>query len=181
MKLKKWVQIIGISLGVVALAACSSGHKNAWSTNEGNQQASAEGAESSGLGDEDRLSDGSDGENTKHLASKNTYYFDFDSDAIHPDDQESIANHAQKLASSGGKVKVMLEGHTDPRGSREYNIGLGERRAKSVAEAMASKGVKPNQLRLVSYGAEKLAAPGATDSDYQKDRRVVLVNTQGQG
>lgn len=180
MKLKKWVQVIGIGMSVVALAACSSGHKkNAWAMNDANQQASNEDAQSSGLGEEDRLGD-ENGGSGKRLAAKNTYYFDYDSDAIHPDDRESIANHAQKLAASG-KAKVMLEGHTDPRGSREYNIGLGERRAKSVAEAMSSKGVKPNQLRLVSYGAEKLASTGASESDYQKDRRVVLVNTEGKG
>lgn len=180
MKLKKWVQIIGISLSVVALAACSSGHKkNTWSMNDGSQQAANDDAQSSGLGDEDRLSDAGDEGSAKHLA-KNTYYFDFDSDAVHPEDRASIDSHADKLASNG-KAKVMLEGHTDPRGSREYNIGLGERRAKSVAEVMASKGVKPSQLRLVSYGAEKLAAPGTSESDYQKDRRVVLVNTQNQG
>lgn len=178
MKLKKWVQVIGIGMSVVALAACSSGHKkNAWSA-DGNQMASNDQVESSGLGEEDSLGDGEG--SAKHL-SKNTYYFDFDSDAIHPDDREAIDSHANKLAASGGKAKVMLEGHTDPRGSREYNIGLGERRAKSVAEAMASKGVKPSQLRLVSYGAEKLASAGSTESDYQKDRRVVLVNTEGQG
>jgi peptidoglycan-associated lipoprotein len=180
MKLKKWVQIIGIGLGVIALAACHSQKKqNQWSMNDNSQQG-VDGAQSSGLGDEDRLSDGSDDSHAKHLVSKNTYYFDYDSDTIHSDDRQSIDTHAKKLASNT-TAKVMLEGHTDPRGSREYNIGLGERRAKAVAEAMASKGVKSTQLRLVSYGAEKLAAPGTTESDYQKDRRVVLVNTQNQG
>ena len=177
MKLKKWVQIIAIGLGAVTLVACSSGHKNknAWAVNDSNQAYNSDDAQSSGVGDEDRLSDADNANShTSHLA-KNTYYFDFNSDEIHADDRASIDSHASKLATNG-KTKVMLEGHTDPRGSREYNIGLGERRAKAVAEVMTTKGVKPTQLRLVSYGAEKLAAPGTTDSDYQKDRRVVLVN-----
>lgn len=182
MKLKKWVQIIGIGFCAVTLAACHSAKKqNTWSMNDGNQQVSSDDAQSSGLGNEDRLSDGSDDSHARHLAAnKNTYYFDFDSDTIHSDDRPSIDANAKKLATNT-KSKVMLEGHTDPRGSREYNIGLGERRAKAVAEAMAGKGVKPTQLRLVSYGAEKLAAPGTSETDYQKDRRVVLVNTQNQG
>jgi len=174
MKLKTWVQIIAIGLSVVTLTACSSGKKNSWSMNEGNNQAMNDDAQSTGLGDEDRLGD-EGGRGGRLASNKNTYYFDFDSDAIHPDDRASIDAHAGKLASSG-KSKVMLEGHTDPRGSREYNIGLGERRAKSVAEAMASKGVKPDQLRLVSYGAEKPASQGTSESAYQQDRRVVLVD-----
>ena len=75
-------------------------------------------------------------------------------------------------------MNVLLEGHTDPRGSREYNIGLGERRAKAVAQVLTDKGVDPSQIRVVSYGAEKLATAGHSDSDYQLDRRVVLVYVQ---
>lgn len=174
MKLKTWVQIIGIGLSVAALAACSSGHKkNAWAVNDSNQAYNDE-AQSSGLGDEDRLAEADNGVSANQLA-KRTYYFDFDSNVIHDDDRPAINAHARQLAKNGSS-KVMLEGHTDPRGSREYNIGLGERRAKSVAEAMTAQGAKPNQLRLVSYGAEKPAAPGNSESAYQKDRRVVLVN-----
>ena len=75
-------------------------------------------------------------------------------------------------------ARVILEGHTDPRGSREYNVALGERRANAVAEFMKEKGVNPEQIRVVSYGAQRLAAPGRTESDYQLDRRVVLVYSQ---
>jgi peptidoglycan-associated lipoprotein len=81
----------------------------------------------------------------------------------------------RKYLLSHPLAKIILEGNTDPRGSREYNIGLGERRAKAVANIMLAKGVNPKQIRIVSYGAEKLAVPGHNEADYQLDRRVELV------
>ncbi|CAM4410285.1 MAG: Peptidoglycan-associated lipoprotein [Legionellaceae bacterium] len=104
-----------------------------------------------------------------------TYYFDFDKSDIQDIDRGSLEVQAKYLASHPS-AKVLLEGHTDPRGSREYNIALGERRAKAVASALKLLGVEEAQIRIVSYGAEKLAAQGHSDEDYQLDRRVNLVD-----
>ena len=132
-------------------------------------------AQAAGAGDECSFGDAQNaGSSTKRLgANGKVYYFDYDSNIVRDSDKPAINTHASNLAKNPNS-KAMLEGHTDPRGSREYNIGLGERRAKSVAEEMASNGVDPNQIRIVSYGAEKLASNGYTEDDYQKDRRVVL-------
>lgn len=171
MKLKKWINLVFVGGSILMLAACSSKHKNPdqMAINDAN---SAYGAQTASIDDGSDFGDRAGG---RHLASGKVYYFDFDSNVIHDSDKPAIAANASYLATHGNQ-KVTLEGHTDPRGSREYNVGLGERRAKSVAQALGEKGVHPSQVRLVSYGAEKLASNGNTETDYQKDRRVVLVN-----
>jgi len=174
MKLKPFIQIIVTGACILTLAACSTGRRAGHDVNGENQAYSD--ASASGVGDDARFGDQAGG--GRRLASNGrVYYFDYDSNVVRDSDKPAIDSHAQKLASNSGKA--MLEGHTDPRGSREYNIGLGERRAKSVAQVMASKGVKADQMRVVSYGAEKPASPGTSEEDYQQDRRVVLDYPQG--
>lgn len=176
MKLK---ELVNLSLTVgcaLTLLACSSMRKqqtdNAAIRNA-NAAYTGANAQTAGLGEEGRFGEGQ----TDQLMAKRTYYFDFDSNIVHDGDKPAIYANADYLISHRN-AKIILEGHTDPRGSREYNIGLGERRAKSVAQLLATKGVNPNQIRLVSYGAEKLAAFGHKEADYQKDRRVVLAFLQ---
>ncbi len=172
--LKPWMKIILVGVTIVSLTACSSGRKRSQDAVNSENQSYSD-ATSSGVGDETRFGDQAGG---KRVASNGrVYYFDYDSNVVHDDDKPAIQHHASKLA--GSSATAMVEGHTDPRGSREYNIGLGERRAKSVAQIMAANGVKPNQVRVVSYGAEKPASPGTSEADYQQDRRVVLVSPQG--
>jgi peptidoglycan-associated lipoprotein len=174
MKLKQWTQIILVGCSIITLAACST-HRNrdGSAINDANSAYNSE-SQTSSVGDESTFGDQANGGQS---LSKRVYYFDYDSNAVHQSDMPAIASNAQYLVSHA-RAKIMLEGHTDPRGSREYNIGLGERRAKAVAEIMTEKGVNPGQIRVVSYGAEKLASPGHTEGDYQRDRRVVLVYLQ---
>jgi peptidoglycan-associated lipoprotein len=106
--------------------------------------------------------------------SKTTYYFSFDSNVISASDKASIKAHAHYLLKHPSS-KVLVEGNTDPRGSREYNIALGERRANSVVNTLKSYGVSPRQIRATSYGSEKLAASGNAEADYQLDRRAKIV------
>ncbi|RDI41818.1 OmpA family protein [Aquicella lusitana] len=176
MKLKKWIQIILVSSSVITLAACSSKHKNAADNAAINDANNAYvGAQSSGLGEESRFGDQAGG--GQRASAERVYYFDFDSDVVREEYKPAIDRNADYLASHAS-AKIMVEGHTDPRGSREYNIGLGERRAKAVAEILTARGVNPAQIRIVSYGAEKLATPGRTEQDFQLDRRAVLVYLQ---
>jgi peptidoglycan-associated lipoprotein len=109
--------------------------------------------------------------------TKRTYYFDYDKSEVRSEDLPAIEANADYLVNHP-TAKVLVEGHTDPRGSREYNIALGERRAKAVAAILKEKGVSSSQVRLISYGSEKLASNGHSDSDYQLDRRDVLVYLQ---
>jgi peptidoglycan-associated lipoprotein len=102
-------------------------------------------------------------------------YFDFDNAEIRPEFRDVITAHAQNLARNPTTMKVRLEGHTDERGSREYNIGLGERRAQSVRRALMLQGVGDAQLVTVSYGEERPAVPGSDEAAWAKNRRVELV------
>lgn len=174
MKLRPWMKVIVVGACVVTLAACSTGRKKGQGGM--NDDMASNEASASGLGDETRFGDDANG--SKHVAANGrVYYFDYDSNVVRDDDKPAIASNSSKIASNS--ANAMLEGHTDPRGSREYNIGLGERRAKSVAQLMTDNGVSPKKIRVVSYGAEKPASPGQGEADYQQDRRVVLVYSQG--
>jgi peptidoglycan-associated lipoprotein len=108
------------------------------------------------------------------LGSQRVIYFDFDSSDIRNEYVDVIAAHGKFLAANA-TVRVRLEGHTDERGSREYNIGLGERRAQTVRRALALQGVQESQITTVSYGEERPAAAGSDESAYSKNRRVEIV------
>ncbi|MDE0856695.1 MAG: peptidoglycan-associated lipoprotein Pal [Nevskia sp.] len=106
--------------------------------------------------------------------SAHSVYFDFDKSDIKPESVGVISNWATYL-SANPTSKVRLEGNTDERGTREYNIGLGERRANAVAQALEAKGVSASQLTTVSYGKERPVALGHDEASWQQNRRVDLV------
>jgi peptidoglycan-associated lipoprotein len=106
--------------------------------------------------------------------SNRVIYFDFDSSDIKPDYTGVVAAHARNLAANAS-IKVRLEGHTDERGSREYNIGLGERRAQAVKRALMLQGVGESQITTVSYGEERPAVTGHTEEAWARNRRVEIV------
>ena len=108
------------------------------------------------------------------LLAKRVIYFDFDSSEIKGEGTDIVGAHAKYLASNPS-ARVRLEGHTDDRGSREYNIGLGERRAQSVRRALLLQGATEAQLSTVSYGAERPAVAGHDETAWAKNRRVEVV------
>jgi peptidoglycan-associated lipoprotein len=110
------------------------------------------------------------------LADRRIIYFAFDSDSISAEDQALIAAHARFMAGRAG-VRIRLEGHTDQRGTREYNVGLGERRAQAVRRALGLQGVAEARLSTVSYGEEQPAVAGEDETAYSRNRRVELVYT----
>lgn len=99
--------------------------------------------------------------------------FDYDRADIRPEYVNIVAANAKFLNGSANR-KVRLEGHSDERGSREYNIGLGERRAQAVRRALMLQGVTEAQITTVSYGEERPAVQGSDESAYSKNRRVEL-------
>lgn len=103
----------------------------------------------------------------------NVIYFEFDSSDIRPQDADTVRRHALVLADNPN-ARVLLEGHADERGSREYNIGLGERRAQSVRRALMFQGARTNQIRTVSFGEERPAAMGSNEAAYAQNRRVEI-------
>ncbi|MCC5867652.1 MAG: peptidoglycan-associated lipoprotein Pal [Gammaproteobacteria bacterium] len=111
------------------------------------------------------------------VLSNMVIYFDFDRDAIRSEFTPTLDAHARFLMENPRR-RVRLEGHTDERGSREYNIGLGERRALSVRRYMLLQGVSADQLTTVSYGEERPAELGSGESVWARNRRVELVYRQ---
>ena len=101
-------------------------------------------------------------------------YFEYDRAEIKPEFVPIVTAHAKYLNANSSN-KVRLEGHSDERGSREYNIGLGERRAQAVRRALMLQGVTEAQITTVSYGEERPAVQGSDESAYAKNRRVELV------
>jgi peptidoglycan-associated lipoprotein len=108
------------------------------------------------------------------LLATRIVYFDFDSAVIKGQGVDVVAAHAKYLAANP-QARVRLEGNTDERGSREYNIGLGDRRAQSVRRAMLLQGVSEGQITTVSYGEERPADPGHDEAAWAKNRRVEIV------
>ena len=106
--------------------------------------------------------------------SRRVIYFEFDSSNVAAADQDLLASHAAYLAGNSGQM-VTLEGHADESGSREYNIGLGDRRAQAVRRILELQGVTPQQVNTVSYGEEKPAAEGHSDAAWRLNRRVEIV------
>lgn len=105
--------------------------------------------------------------------SKRVIYFRYDSYEVLPEYQTVLNAHAGYLASHNGR-SVVLEGHADERGSPEYNIALGEQRAKAVSKMMQLQGVTAGQLQVVSFGEEKPAVPGHDEASWQQNRRVEI-------
>jgi peptidoglycan-associated lipoprotein len=100
-------------------------------------------------------------------------YFDFDSYSVKPEYQSLIEQHARFLKTDG-KRHVVVEGHTDDRGGREYNLALGQRRAEAVRRALGLLGVGDNQVEAVSFGKEKPADPGTDEAARAKNRRAEI-------
>ena len=106
--------------------------------------------------------------------SRRVIYFEYDSAEIVMADQDTLMAHAGYLAANPGQ-RVTLEGHTDERGSREYNIALGDRRGLSVQRILELNGVGADQATVVSYGEEKPAADGHSDAAWRLNRRVEII------
>lgn len=163
---------------VLALGGCA-GKRAKTDAGAGNEAVAANtgsGVDSSGVTTVTAGENGSQGAlgPTGALGSQRVIYFDFDSSEIRGEFVDVIAAHGRFLAGNAS-VRVRLEGHSDERGSREYNIGLGERRAQTVRRALSLQGVQDSQITTVSYGEERPAAAGSDESAYSKNRRVEIV------
>ncbi len=106
-------------------------------------------------------------------------YFDFDKSELRPEFQAAIACHAEYLHEFPG-ARVTLEGNADERGTREYNLGLGERRGNAVKSALIVAGASEDQLNVVSYGEERPVCKEHNEACWQKNRRVEIVYTAKQ-
>ncbi len=112
--------------------------------------------------------------NSLRAPSNQVYYFDFDSNRVHASDVHALTIQADYLASHP-HAKIRLEGNTDNRGSREYNVGLGWRRDGGVERYLLQRGVRKSQIETVSYGKEHPVVSGNNSKAWAQNRRVNLV------
>jgi len=103
-------------------------------------------------------------------------FFDFDQDTLRPEFQTALGCHA-KYMRDRPSARITLEGHADERGSRDYNLGLGERRANTVSQALQANGGSGSQLTVVSYGEERPACTQSNEDCWARNRRVQIVYT----
>lgn len=109
-----------------------------------------------------------------NILSKRLIYFDYDSNQVKEEFRPLVAAHA-KYVSQNSKAKMIVQGHTDERGSREYNLALGQRRADAVKQMMAVLGAEGARVETVSFGEEKPRVQGASESAFSENRRAEIV------
>ena len=115
-------------------------------------------------------------DNPESLLSKRVIYFDFDKSVVRQEYRGIVAAHAAYLAAHGS-ARMTLEGHADERGTREYNLGLGERRGNAVSGLMSAQGGRGNQMTTVSYGEERPTCRVSDEECWSLNRRVEIVYT----
>jgi peptidoglycan-associated lipoprotein len=179
MQLNKVLKGLMIALPVMAVTACSSTDEatSATSGTESNQTTSgSEGnVDTTVVTPIDANAQLSEQElKEQALRETQTIYFAFDNSTIAGDYEEILAAHAAYL-SNNVDMNVTIEGHADERGTPEYNIALGERRAQAVAKYLQALGVQADQISIVSYGEEKPLLLGQSEDVYANNRRAVLV------
>ena len=166
---------LSLALAVTALVAgCSSGVKLDDKPVDGSltsQGAGGAGTSQSGVSGVDLT--GSAANKAGSQGVSRIVYFDFDSYVVRSEAQPQIEAHAKFIKAHPG-AKVQLEGNTDERGGREYNLALGQKRAEAVRRALGLLGVNDSQMEAVSYGKEKPAAEGHSEDAYAQNRRVEI-------
>lgn len=176
MQFKSHARTLAIALSLALVAGCSStggshdGSMDGTSTDGGVGTGTAGSGQVSGTGvSGDRAGQQADG----RIPEVRTIYFDYDRDSIRPEFESVLTAHARYLRSNGN-AQAVLQGHTDERGTREYNMALGERRANAVKRFLEVQGVSPSQLEVVSYGEERPAVRGSGEDSHAQNRRVVF-------
>lgn len=171
MQPRKKIQTLILGISVLTLTACSTTGANKGGLGVSTYADNGNGVATSGMGDETGFA--GQGSNTIPGANQK-YYFDFDRSDVHQSDMPSIMAQAHYLLSHPS-AHIRIEGNTDSRGSREYNIALGEHRAVAVANILELQGVSKHQIDVISYGDEKPAALGNDESDFAQNRRDDLI------
>jgi len=182
------LRVLAGGLVLTLLAACSSGVKldetpvedrnatTAGNTVGGSGTGGSSTGGASGTGGQSAVTGVNVGQGTQDRAGANAervVYFDYDSFVIKPEYQTLIEAHSRFLKANNGR-KVVIEGHTDERGGREYNLALGQKRSEAVRRALALLGVPDSQVEAVSFGKEKPAMPGSDEAAMAQNRRAEL-------
>ncbi len=188
----KLLKITALFLSLSLFAACTTtGGTQAGVDQNGNVVVEDRTDETSGIDDQNASGTGIDGAETQVIVGEDNFvgdeindpnsplanrvvYFDYDSSAVREEDQATLEAHAAYLGDNPN-VTIRLIGHTDERGSREYNLALGERRALSIRQILMLQGASIQQFQVTSFGEERPQAEGFDESAWQQNRRVELI------
>ena len=168
-QLNQFLKLSLMAVSLLAFAACSSSSDV--------EEASASDTESSaarptGASGDTALSQ--EEIRAQEALRQTVFYFDFDIAEFKAEDRSTLTYHAQDLAANSNK-RIRLEGHADERGTREYNLALGERRANGILNYLIVNGASRSQIEVVSYGEERPAETGQSEQAYGRNRRVEVV------
>jgi peptidoglycan-associated lipoprotein len=179
MQKRALVKALGLTFGAVLMTACASNSDVAEGDElkplDAAQETAAEvetkGVEAQAVAGEQV--DAAANEAQAALMDMTVFYFDFDNTTIKADSKNALIAHSQYLAANGS-ARVVLEGHADERGTVEYNLALGERRAISVSRFLQANGASASQIETVSFGEERPALMGHNDDSWSQNRRVEI-------
>jgi peptidoglycan-associated lipoprotein len=166
---KMFGKLVVLAVGALLVASCSK--KNVKPDGEAGE--AGQGGNSAVVSDK-AINFDAQGSDSGKIVGLNTINFDYDKSALSADAKKKLSENAQWIKSNG-TTTVQIEGHTDERGSIEYNLALGERRAKSVRQYLISLGVDGKRMKTISYGKEKPLVSGDNEAAYAKNRRANFV------
>tara|TARA_Y100000385_G_C12768681_1_gene498320 strand:- start:50 stop:595 length:546 start_codon:yes stop_codon:yes gene_type:complete len=178
MPINNLVKSVVIGLAFVSLASCKSSNDaekemtDAGSMGSTSSEWTSSAAQARGAGTSGRLS--AEQIQAENALRQTVFYFDFDVAEFRGADRETLVYHARALSANPSK-RLRLGGHADERGTREYNLALGERRANSILNYLIVNGASRSQIEVVSYGEERPAMTGQSESVYNRNRRVEVV------
>ena len=177
MNFNRYVKLVLCLLATTVITSCSSNIGEVNSENSGAErsqnEANARRTEDAEAERQARTAVAEERKRRSALATR-VFYFDFDISDVKPADRDILNYHAQDLASNSNK-RIRVEGHADERGTREYNLALGERRANNVINYLIINGAARSQIESVSYGEERPADRSDSEASYQRNRRVELI------
>lgn len=177
MKINQYTKLALVIFALSGFVACSSTSEEAADTGASQEsgvdatnrraQEEADAAAARAAAAEERM--------RRSALATRVFYFDFDVSEFRQADRDVLTYHARDLAANPSK-RIRLEGHADERGTREYNLALGERRANGILNYLIVNGAARNQIETVSYGEERPADRATSEAAYQRNRRVEIVD-----
>lgn len=176
---KQSKQIFKVGLMVISLFALGACSSTSDMDEDGSEGSTVSSSDSSGSSATTSASSDSGQLTQEEIRAQNAlrqtvFYFDFDVAEFQAEDRDTLTYHARDLAANPGK-RFRLEGHADERGTREYNLALGERRANAILNYLIVNGASRSQIEVVSYGEERPAQSGQSEQSYNRNRRVEVI------
>lgn len=183
MRNNKFYKLSMVAVLALFLAACQSSTDDMSDASDsgmdGDNNGSMNGGDNTGGGNANGMGDDMGGLSATEIRERDNalattiFYFEFDRSDLSAEAREALVYHANRLMENSS-LRYRLEGHADERGTREYNLALGERRAQAIERYLQVQGVSSNQLEVISYGEEQPVDPGTSEAAHARNRRVEI-------